>query len=205
MIVKDKKLNQNYTNNENCIAMILTTEQKLKKEIKNYIVQSKYHLLTSRFNTETCRENELYRLSNPKIGCIYCAPSPITKTVAIDSIVFVLEMNNDTNKIVGIGMVTNHPRVQKYNVYGHGDYNRYSYIGKYRIGRDSMTEEENQTMKIFDILCFKGNKHMKRGQGLKLFPGEILYTISKRVDLLEYIELMFKSRFFRKEEENPNN
>ena len=69
----------------------------------------------------------------------------------------------------------------------------------------SMTEEENQTMKIFDILCFKGNKHMKRGQGLKLFPGEILYTISKRVDLLEYIELMFKSRFFRKEEENPNN
>ena len=49
-------------------------------------------------------------------------------------------------------------------------------------------------MKVFDILCFSGNKHMKRGQGLKSFPTEMLYKMSSRLDMVSYIGEMFKKR-----------
>jgi hypothetical protein len=107
---------------------------------------------------------------------------------------FVLEMNNDTNKIIGIGMVRNHPYVNKYSVYSEGNYNRYVYVGKTRIDRESMTEEEERIMTVFDILCFTGNKHMKRGQGLKSFPIDMLYRCSVKLDLVQFIREMFKRR-----------
>ena len=60
-----------------------------------------------------------------------------------------------------------------------------------------MNEEEDLVMKIFDILCFRGNKHMKRGQGLKSFPIELIYTLLKQVDLIKYIGNMFKQRLLK--------
>jgi hypothetical protein len=61
-----------------------------------------------------------------------------------------------------------------------------------------MDEEEERIMKAFDILCFKGNRHMKRGHGLKSFPIEMLYNCSKELDLVEYITNMFKTRIVKK-------
>jgi hypothetical protein len=103
-------------------------------------------------------------------------------------------MNNDTNKILGVGMVRNHPFVQKYQVYKNGNYNRYVYVGKTRIDRTQMSEMEEKVMQVFDILCFSGNQHMKRGQGLKSFPADMLYRCSKRMDLVQFIGEMFKTR-----------
>jgi hypothetical protein len=120
----------------------------------------------------------------------------------METIMFVLEMNNDTNKIMGVGMVRNRPIVSKIMVYSNGNYNRYVFIGKTRINRTEMTEEEEQIMKVFDILCFSGNKHMKRGQGLKSFPSDMLYKMSKRLDLVSYIGEMFKKRIPRRTIEN---
>lgn len=171
-----------------------TCETSLKKNIKNYAASMKHFIMTSRFNDETILENKTYRNRNPKIGCIYCTPQTISKKIPIDSILFILEMNNDKNRIEGIGMVRNHPQVNKYNVYDNGNYNRYNYVGKNRIDREDMNEEENNIMTVFDILCFTGNKHMKRGQGLRSFPIEFLYKCSKTLDLVVFIANMFKSR-----------
>jgi len=57
-----------------------------------------------------------------------------------------------------------------------------------------MTEEENRIMKVFNILCFTRNKHMKRGQGLKSFPIDMLYNCSKKIDLVQFIKEIFKNR-----------
>jgi ribosomal protein S13 len=158
-----------------------------KKEFRNF-------LLTSRFNNSTWSENEEFRKLHPTFNCIYCSPDPIAQNIPSDSVVFILEMNNDTNKIMGIGMIRNHPILNKYSVYDNGNYNRYVYTGKHRINREMMSEEEEQIMKIFDILCFKGNRHMKRGQGLKSFPVDMLYRCSKKLDLVKFIANMFKIR-----------
>ena len=169
-----------------------------KKIIRQYVSDYKknlhHFLLTTRFNDTTWNENKYYRSTHPGINCIYCSPSQITESVPIDTVMFILEMNNDKNKIIGVGMVRNHPHIHRYTVYSNGNYNRYVFIGKQRIDRDDMNEEEDRIMKVFDILCFTGNKHMKRGNGLQLFPVEMLYRCSKLIDLVQFICDMFKKR-----------
>ena len=169
-----------------------------KKIIRQYVSDYKknlhHFLLTTRFNDTTWNENKYYRSTHPGINCIYCSPSQITESVPIDTVMFILEMNNDKNKIIGVGMVRNHPHIHRYTVYSNGNYNRYVFIGKQRIDRDDMNEEEDRIMKVFDILCFTGNKHMKRGTGLQLFPVEMLYRCSKLIDLVQFICDMFKKR-----------
>lgn len=173
-------------------------EKQYRKQVKDYRNTLKQFILTSRFNTLTWEENRHFVGRNMKIGCIYCAPSPLSSLIPLDTTLFILEMNNDVNKIMGIGLVNNHPRVQKYSVYQHGNYNRYSYIGKHRIDRIDMDEEEEKVMRVFDILCFTGNTHMKRGQGLKQFPIEMLYKTFPLIDLVVFIRDMFKKRMTEK-------
>jgi hypothetical protein len=103
-------------------------------------------------------------------------------------------MDNDNNKILGIGMIRNKPSTKKHFVYENGNYNRYVYVGNTRIDRKDMTEEEDTIMRVFDILCFTGNRHMKRGQGLKSFPVDILYKCSRKIDLVAFVTDMFKRR-----------
>lgn len=174
--------------------IIKTQAQLYNKQLRDYKKQFRNFIMTSRFNNQTTYENEQFRKTRPNLGCIYSAPDPISHNIPIDSILFILEMNNDTNKITGIGMVKNRSIVQKYYVYTESNYNRYVYIGKHRISRDEMTGDEDAIMQAFDILCFKGNRHMKRGQGIKAFPAEILYRCRPRLDLISFIGEMFKKR-----------
>lgn len=172
-----------------------TYQQTYRKELQNYKKQFRHFLLTSRFNNHTWSENRHYRdASNSKIGCIYCSPDGISQSIPMDAIMFILEMNNDNNTIMGIGMVRNHPSNKKHQVYNDGNYNRFVYVGQTRIDREDMTKEEDEIMQAFDILCFTGNRHMKRGQGLKSFPSDMLYRCRPRIDLVEFIRNMFKKR-----------
>jgi hypothetical protein len=197
------------------------TKEEYINEISHKILLNEYKknmrkfIVTSRFTDSTWNENVRYRHSQSQshsqshsqsqsqqsksqsqsiINCIYCSPVLIGKHIPNDSIMFVLEMNNDQNKIMGIGMVKNHYSNGKYKVYNNGNYNRYIYVGKHRIDRVDMSKEEDQIMQAFDIMCFKGNKHMKRGQGLQSFPVETLYKCSTVLDLIEFISDMFKKR-----------
>jgi hypothetical protein len=176
------------------MAQIFTLKQLWNKQLKEYKKQQHKFLLTSRFNMDTWSQNVEYRKTHKSIGCIYCSPDPISQHIPTESIMFILEMNNDTNKIMGIGMVRNKPNINKYRVYTEGNYNRYVYVGSMRIGREEMDIEEDKIMQVFDVLCFKGNKHMKRGQGLKSFPTDMLFRCSRRLDLVEFISKMFKKR-----------
>jgi hypothetical protein len=170
----------------------------IKQEVKEYIKLSPHTIMTSRWNQETWEENCAFRKSHPFIGCIYCSPTSISYEIPKDSTIFVLEMNNDSNRIMGIGLVRNRPVFNKFFVYDNDRYNRFVYTSKTRIDREEMNEEENRIMEVFDVLCFTGNTHMKRGQGLKTFPREMLYKMSQKLDLVEFIANMFKSRSEKK-------
>jgi len=154
----------------------------------------KQFLLTSRFSNMTWSENCDFKRRFSKISCVYCAPVMISSQIPVDAIVFILEMNNDTNTIMGIGMVRNHPSNKRLPVYENENYNRYQYVGKHRIDRTEMNEEEETIMRVFDILCFRGNRHQKRGHGLKAFPQEMLFRCLPIMDLVDFIGGMFKRR-----------
>ena len=174
--------------------------QKKKQEqhdAKQYCEQMKSKLMVTIYNEKTRQESEQFREHNmPKGSAIYCSPLPISSTIQTNANMLVLEMNNDTNKIIAVGIVQNRPHIEKYRVYKdvNESYNRFVYMGKYRIKREDMTEEEERIMKVFDQLCFKGNYHMKRGQGIRSFPSIVLWRCRNIMNFVEFIENMFKER-----------
>lgn len=170
------------------------------KCINEYKIFLKTYLMTTRFNNKTFNENQQYLISgiNPAIKCIY----PCVETIkSIPSqTMFVLEMNNEQNRIMGIGFINNNVICNKYNVYEDNKYNTFAYMGKYRIDRNQMNEEEEQNMILLDSFCFKGKRHQKRLIGIKLFPIDILfeYKESTGIDFVAIITQMFKYRFITK-------
>jgi hypothetical protein len=159
-------------------------------------------IATTRFNNETWKENQDFikehtptntsKNSKP-IRCIYPV-SHIIQAVPKNSIFYILEMNNQTNRIMGIGLVKNTPIYNKYNVYKKSTYNQFSYLGYYRIDRKDMDETEEVIMRVFDHYCFKGKTHLKRLKGIKLFPKKILDNCESILDLLDFITKMFLQR-----------
>ena len=111
-----------------------------------------------------------------------------------------LPVVDSENKLLGlitfkdIQKVKNHPKLRKYSVYMNQNYNRYVFTGKNRIDRADMDDGEEEIMRAFDILCFKGNYHMKRGHGLSAFPPVLLYRIMPVIDLVQFVYKMFEKR-----------
>lgn len=175
-------------------TLALDQKKRFQQELNRYISSLHVFILTSRFNDHTWLENTKYREKYPKFGCIYCSPERISQRIPINQLNFVLEMNNKRNCIMGIGMIRNRPYNNTFSVYDNQNYHRYQYVGKSRIDRSEMNTEEETIMKVFDILCFKGNKHQKRGHGLKIFSLDMLFRCSKIMDLVDFIYQMFVRR-----------
>jgi len=164
-------------------------------QIRQFKSQQKVFLMTSRFNTQTRMENQRFREHSWAKGCLYCAPMEISQAVPFQAKMLVLEMDNDTNQIFAIGMCANRAFTQKYSVYQTAPYNRYNYVGKTRIPRSDFNPLEEAVFKALDQLCFYGNDHMKRGNGLKAFPIKLLINCRPVLDMLEFLENMFVRRF----------
>ena len=160
-----------------------------------------FTLATTRFNNSTWLENEIMREKYHYKGCIYCSPQQMSPKIDLNSLVFVIEMNNSTNNIMGIGLVRNAISTDKYyRVYEVGNYNRYTFKGQYRIERDDM---DPILIKLMETLLFKGKTHSKRGAGILRFPEKMLRKPDVNVDIKEEIKKVFLKKFgtHRSEEE----
>jgi len=170
-------------------------EKEDRKRVREFKKTLQRYIMTSRFNTLTREQNNIYRNKHWKDGCIYCSPILVNKEIPQGAKMMVLEMDNDINQIFAIGLLTNRPFTSRFSVYEDDNYNRYNYAGKYRITREQCSEEEEAILQMLDFFCFKGNHHMKRGQGLTAFPIKILWKLSESFNLIEFLEKMFHSRF----------
>jgi hypothetical protein len=150
------------------------------------------HIVTSRFNTDTWNENCAYRkkiydyehdverVNETYFGtkCIYGSPQKITEKIGNNELVFVVEMNNTTNKIEGIGLIRNHVLDKKdnnfyYRLYKNGNYNRYVYKSAYHLDRRTLEGLNEKLVSILDVICFKGKTHLKRGSGITRIPDKL--------------------------------
>jgi len=157
----------------------------------------KKYIATTRFNNETWKENQEFikkhnQTAKKPIECIYPV-SHINQQFPQNTVFYVLEMNNEMDKIMGIGLVKNIPIYNKYNVYKNAKYNEYAYVGFHRIDRKDMNILEETIMRVFDYYCFKGKTHLKRLKGIKIFPQKILDKCHSIMDLLDFITNMYKS------------
>jgi len=144
-------------------------------------------VVTSRFTNETLEKNYNYRKKN-KLVCIYNSPTKLSSKINYDSFVFVVEMNNSSNKIEGIGMVKNKLDPKNYyKVYEVGNINRYTYIGTSYISRDDILCINAELVFVLDKILFTGYTHSKRGSGLTLIPEKLLQKSS-----LEGLNILMK-------------
>ena len=153
-----------------------------------------FTLATTRFNNDTWNENCEYRDKNNIKGCIYGAPKQIKDEITLHVPMFVLEMNNDENKIMGIGLIRNAIVIgKKHSIYKDSFYNRYTYKGKYRIDCSELLLKESKIIFVLESLIFKGYHHLKRGQGITVVPDWI--TSSRKINFISLLKQMFCIRF----------
>ena len=151
-------------------------------------------IATTRFNTKTWNENERWRETNNFKGCIYNTPKQNNINILPNAPMFILEMNNDENKIKGVGLIKNAIVIEKpIKIYDDRNYNRYTYRSNYRIDRSIITTEEEKIFKIFDVLLFKGSRHMKRGQGITSVP--LWISKNKHIDFIAFFRELFVKYF----------
>jgi len=161
-------------------------------------------IATSRFNNETWEQNCSYREKNQHKGCVYGSPLQISGKVQSQQLVFIVEMNNSTNKIEGIGLIRNIYQNDKYyKVYPNGNYNRYVYKSDYRIDRDVLERYSFQVVQNLEYILFKEKTHMKRGSGLTLIPEKLLkHKICENKNLSKEIKEIFQKYYEKNATEN---
>jgi hypothetical protein len=134
-----------------------------------------FYIACTRFNKLTYKENLDYR-NNNKEEVIYGAALKIRNIYSSGSLIFVAEMNNETNKIEGIGLIKNLLVSDKrHKIYENNEYNRYIYRGKYWLSRNQIENLDNEIIEILDNILFKGKSHLKFRTGITILT-EKLFT-----------------------------
>jgi hypothetical protein len=162
-------------------------------------------IVTTRFNEDTWRENVEYRMrNNIDSGCIYGSPHELSSKIHYGSIVFVLEMNNTTNLIEGIGLIKNMPCSDKYySIHSDCNYNRYIYKSNYRIDRSHIVADNKITLlNILEYLVFYEKTHLKRGSGFTIINQQLIkkkhHEQIKKIDvnkIIKSLQIIFKVVF----------
>lgn len=151
-----------------------------------------YSIAVTRFNEYTWREQTLY-MNNHK-SLIYNSPCHITDKIPINNYVIILEMHNDENQIKGIGLIKNYVINKKKKIFNDQNYNRFTYKSLYRFDRTKLNNYDESILKFFDIICFTGKKHLKRGKGIQRIPNEIIEKCKSVIYFPVYFENLFKNK-----------
>ena len=132
-------------------------------------------MVSTRFSNATLDENRTYCSKTGITGCIYGSPFEMSPNILHDSLVFVIEMNNNSNQIEGIGLIRNLPFMDKYYpIYMEGNYNRFVYKSEYHISRELLLRNNHILVIVLDYLLFKEKNHMKRGCGFTSITQKII-------------------------------
>jgi hypothetical protein len=163
-----------------------------------------FHILTGRYNKETWDEIVDYRIKK-KFECIYGSPHEMSPKIYYNSPVFVIEMNNSTNMIEGIGLIKNKPMTDKiYRLHKDVNYNRYIYYGNFHICRELLDNYNPELVYVLDKILFTGKTHSKRGAGLMKIPEKVLtLDVCENMDIKKEIRDLFIYHF-REKIQNEN-
>lgn len=171
-------------------------------------IERVYDIYTTRFTSDTYYQNLRYKNNIQWDGSLYSTMLTFPVNTP-DKLLFVLDMNNTTNKIVGIGLVRNVlAKDQSINVYSNPAFNNYIYKSTYYISLAQMYPDDNGKSEEccgdgvewkkfiedeFEVKLFYGKSHSKRGGSFMIFPKKF----KKRKHLFFLVSLFVMA--------NPNN
>ena len=166
-------------------------------------------LMTTRYDQETWIQYKKWREKyNLKNSYYYSCPLPVSPSVPLGSQLFILEMHNTLNKIMGMGVVTLQPQDNKhYKIYDNDTFNRYHYHCNIYINRDTLSKDtllmENgvwiSILELLELICFKGKRHSKRHMNIARIP-----MIYYQGSIMNKVTLLLNNMVNKKELENKN-
>ena len=164
-----------------------------------------FYVASTRFKTDTWNENMSYKSKYNIDGVIYGVPIQIKVNYPLNSIIFIVEMNNDTNEILGIGLIRNKLITEKkYYIYNSIEYNRFIYKGDYWISRELILRKNEEIVEILENILFKKKSHVKRMAGISIITNKLLSNWKENTNYNEkYIKESIK-KLFLSEFKNSN-
>lgn len=155
-----------------------------------------FYIASTRFNNDTYNENIAYRKQSD-IPVIYGTSIRIQDKYDVGTLMFVVEMNNEENRIEGIGLIRNTLVYDKKHViYSNSDYNRYLYKGDYWISRGIILEKDAEIAEICDTVLFKGKSHLKRVSGISVLTAQLFTNWDYKLCVLkEKIRRLFLGNY----------
>jgi len=136
-----------------------------------------YLLASTRFTTAIYAENLRYRREH-KVPVVYGSCMMIREKYPLYAVTFVLEMNNETNRVEGIGRIRNRPCYQEMdNVYSNlllSEHNTYFYTGNHWVSRNTIQKMDAELLEIFENILFKKKTHVKRHAGISVLTETLL-------------------------------
>ena len=163
---------------------------KLERNLIIYMLQRRirandFHIGTARFNNSTYQENIDWKKRKHWVGCCYGFDKKIATTINQGDYIFIIEMNNSNNKIMGIGLIRNiYIPKNRSRVYKSLCWNNFVYKSKYHISREQilLKKEKNKWVLLFlERILFYGNKHFKRGQGCTILSNNRIATFGNKI------------------------
>jgi hypothetical protein len=95
-------------------------------------------------------------------------------------------MNNDENRIEGIGLISNNIVFdKKHRIYDDSNYNRFIYRGDHWMSREKMLEIDPEIVSIFDKILFKGKSHLKRQSGITIVTEKLVLNWEYDLEILK--------------------
>tara|TARA_B100001142_G_C14316515_1_gene648674 strand:+ start:1252 stop:1956 length:705 start_codon:yes stop_codon:yes gene_type:complete len=133
----------------------------------------KFDLYTTRFNSFTYQQNRRYKENMGFYGSIYSTTLPFPPSAPTDKYIFIIDMNNTTNQIMGFGFLKNKLAAkQKLWIYDEPSFNNCVYKSNFYI---PISEIDNPKWSAFienefEKCLFYGKAHQKRGGSFSRFP-----------------------------------
>jgi len=128
-------------------------------------------IYVTRFNNETYKQYVEYCKKYEGKECIYNAPVAFNDKTRENDNIYVLEMNNSLNKIMGIGKISRRMYTRKHKIFADMNYNRFSYEGTEHIGFYNFPDDLREQIEKIEKVIFYTKGHIKRGHGIQGLPN----------------------------------
>ena len=156
-------------------------------------IHTRFDIYTTRFDSNTYAQNMRFKSrilwgssvqknnESVSMGSLYSTTTSLPVSASKDKFLFILDMNNTTNKIMGVGFIKNIKATdQSLQIYDNPCFNHYIYKSQFYVSLvDNPLVEQNKMIQDFiftefENVLFYGRSHMKRGGGYTCFPRKWL-------------------------------
>ena len=180
---------------------------KFRKKLNSFDkIHSLFDIYTTRFDSYTYLQNLRVKENMNFNGSLYGSTLTLPQNTSTDKYLFIIDMNNTTNKIMGIGLIKNIlAKDQNIKIYDNPTFNNHIYKSKYYLPFiDSHNHgvyfdfiEPNWIKFIeheFENTIFYGKNHLKRGGSFSRFPLKKMKF--KHLQFLLFLFILFNPNGF---------